>query len=191
MEDPRCPEYAPTLSGSPVAPRNPTHGSEVCYDYQPPRPVEPTQETIPDGSSAAVSTSPGVAMHPPPFDPTPGTHFVPGHPLSSPVINRSVVPAPCTAYQNEGNKQPTSRRLGKAFRGTSTSLTAARLIRGVGGDQRHQCKKCNANYARSSGLNRHHKDKHSAWMTCNRCNSKFSRGRLYKFTEHLKTCPGA
>lgn len=190
-EDPRYSEYLPTPGGSPVVPRNPIPGLEVCYDYQPSRPVDPIHETIPDGTSAAVSTSPGVAVYPPPFNPTPGTCLVPGHPLSSSLVNRTVVPAPRTTCQNKRNRRSTSRHLTKAYQGTPTPLTAARPIRGVGVDQRHQCNKCNASYARPSGLNRHFKDKHSAWMTCNRCKSEFSWGRMYKFTEHLKTCPSA
>lgn len=199
MEDSdlRYPEYAPTPDGSPVAPKNPIPGPQVCYDYRPSRPVDP----IPDGPSAAVSTSPGVAGYPPPFNnPTPATSYlVPGLSLSSSVANRIVDPALRTTCKNEGNRQPTSQKRRKhqenlqveAFHDTSTFLTAIRPIRGVGVDQRHQCNKCNASYARPSGLNRHYKDKHSAWMACHRCNSEFSLGRMYKFTEHLQTCPGA
>ena len=126
-KDPRYPEYAPTPSGSPVAPRNPITGPGVCYDYQPSRPVEPTQETIADGTNAAVSTSPGVAVYPLPFNLTPGTYLVPGHPLSYSLVNHSVVPVPRTTCQN---RQPTSRQLGKAFQGTPTSLieSSARLV---------------------------------------------------------------
>lgn len=201
MEELRYPEYAPTPGSSPVAPRNPIPGPEVCYDYRPSRPVDSTQETIPDGPSAAVSTSSGVAVYPPPFNnPTPATSYlVPGLPLSSSVANRIADPAPRTKCKNKGNMQSTSRQLRKyqenlqieAFQGTSTLLTAARPIRGVGVGQRHHCNKCNASYARPSGLNRHYKDKHTAWMACHLCKSEFSLGRLYKFTEHLQTCPGA
>src|SRR6266702_2780352 len=186
-------EYAPTPGGFPIAPRNSIPRQEVRYDYQPPGHGDPIQEPITDGPPAAVTASPEVAVYPSPFNQTPGMYLVSGHPLSSSPVNRGVIPPARTTYQNEMNLQSTSRQPGQTYQDTPTFSNTAGPIRGVGVDQhssRHQCTKCDASYARFSGLNRHYKDKHTARMACRHCNSKFSLGRMYKFTEHLQTCPG-
>ena len=187
-------EYAPTPGDFSISSQIAIPRPEVHYDYQLSRfrPADPTQEPISNGTDAAGSASHGVAVYPPPFNLTPGSYLVPGHPLSSSLVNHSVVSTARTTYQNERkSRQYTSRQLGQAHEDAPTLLTTAGPIRGVGVNQRHQCTKCNASYVRLSGLNRHYKDKHSAWMACDRCSSEFSLGRMYKFTEHLETCPGA
>lgn len=193
-KDPAYLEYAPAPGSFSIAPQNPIPGPEIHYGYQPSRvgPDDPAQEPIPDGTIAAGSPLHDVAVYPPPFNLTPGSYLVPGHSLSSSLVNRSLVPTAHTTHQNERkSRQSASRQLGQAHEDTPSSLTTAGPIRGVGENQRHQCTKCNASYVRLSGLNRHYKDKHSAWMACHRCSSEFSLGRMYKFTEHLQTCPGA
>ncbi|KAF8266621.1 hypothetical protein EI94DRAFT_174144 [Lactarius quietus] len=168
-----------------IASRNPIPRPELRYDHQPgaSRHVDPNQEPILGGTIAA---SPKVAACLPPFNPTPRGYPVPSHPLSSTPVNRSIVPNPRRTYQNEGKRRSTSRKLGQTYQGPPTLLSTS-----VGADKRHQCTKCNASYVRPSGLTRHYKDKHSAWMACPRCNSEFSLGRMYKFVEHLQSCPGA
>lgn len=186
-------EYAPTPGDFPIAPRDPILQPEVRYNYQPSGLVDPTQEPIPDGIIAAASASPGVAVYPlPPFNASPRSYPVPSNPLPLSLANHSVViPTARTTSRNKKNRQSAARKIGQTYQDTPALLTAAGPVRGVGVEHRHQCTKCNASYVWLSGLNRHLKDKHSPWMTCNGCRSEFSWGRMYKFTEHLQTCPGA
>lgn len=186
--DPQYSEYAPTPDGFPIAPRNP------IPHYQPPGHGDLIQEPKLDGSTAAAIASRGhsVAVYPPSFDQVPRTCLISDHPLSPSPVNQGVIPLAHTTYQTEGNGQSTCRQ---TYRDAPRFPTnTAGTTRGGGANQhpsRHQCTICDASYARSSGLNRHYKDKHRAWMACRRCDSEFSLGRMYKFTEHLQTCPGA
>lgn len=178
--DPQYLEYAPTPSGLSITPRH----------------DGPTQGLILGASPVAATASPGVtvAVYPPSFNQASGTYLISDHSPSSSLVNRDVVPPANTTNQNEGNGQSTSRRLGQTYKDTPPLFNTAGPIRGVGVNQhpsRHQCTVCDASYARLSGLSRHYKDKHMAWMACRRCNTKFSLGRMYQFTEHLQTCPGA
>ena len=179
-------EYAPTPSGFPIVPQNSLPPPRV-YDYQPRVHSGPIQEAIPNNPCATVIASPDTAVHPPSFNQTLVAHVVSSHPLSSSLVNGGVIPPTHTTHQNDESPQSTLRRL---LGQTST----ARLIQGTGITEhksRYQCTMCNASYARRSGLNRHYKDKHMARMACRHCKSKFSLGRMYKFKEHLQTCPGA
>lgn len=180
-------EYALTPSGFPVVPRNSNPRPEAHYDYQPPRHGDPIQEPTPNGNPSRVITSPDMAVYPPSFNQTLGAYLISGRPYSSSLVNRSAIPPTHTTHKNKESRQ--SSLLGQTYQATTVGP-----IRGVGVDQRlsrHQCTMCDASYARPSGLNRHYKDKHMAWMACHHCNSEFSLGRMYKFTEHLQTCPGA
>ena len=190
--DPHHLEYTQTPGGFPMALRNSIPWPKVRYDYRPPGHGDPIQEPIPDGPPTAVTASPGMEVYPPPFNQTPGARLVSSHPLSSSLVNSDVVPPARTAYQKKGNGKP-SRQLRQTYQDTPTLSNTAGPIRGVGVDQhpsRQQCTMCDASYARLSGLNRHYKDKHTARMACRHCNSKFSLGRMYRFTEHLQKCPG-
>ncbi|KAH9171473.1 hypothetical protein EDB89DRAFT_1971353 [Lactarius sanguifluus] len=178
--------------------RNSISRPEVRYDYQLPGHGDPIQGPILNGLPA-VTALPGVAVYPSPFNQTFGTYPVSGQPgtgtLSSTPVNRGDIPPACTACQTEGNGQSFSQQLGQSYQDTPTFSNSAGPVQGAGGDQlehpiRHRCRECDASYARLSGLNRHYKDKHTAWMACRHCNSKFSLGRMYKFTEHLQKCPG-
>ncbi|KAH9057107.1 hypothetical protein EDB83DRAFT_1068501 [Lactarius deliciosus] len=193
--DPRYLEYAPTSDSFQMASRNSISRPEVHYDYQLPGHGDPIQGSIRDGLPA-VTTLPGVAVYPSPFNQTFGAYPVSGQrgTLSSTPVNRGDIPPACSACQAEGNGQP-SQQLGQSYQDTPTFSNPAGPVQGAGGDQlehpiRHRCRECDASYARLSGLNRHYKDKHTAWMACRYCNSKFSLGRMYKFTEHLQKCPG-
>ncbi|KAH9057634.1 hypothetical protein EDB87DRAFT_1578525 [Lactarius vividus] len=171
--NPRHLEYAQIPGGFSIALRNSTPRPQVLCD---PGHGGPIQEPIPEGLPATVAASPGAAMYPP-FGQTPWAY-----------------PPARTACQKGENRRSTSRQHGQTYRDTPTFSDTAGPTRSVGVDQhlsRHQCTECDASYARLSGLNRHYKDKHSARMACRRCNSEFSLGRVYTFTEHLKTCPGA
>ncbi|KAH9042987.1 hypothetical protein EDB84DRAFT_887293 [Lactarius hengduanensis] len=195
--DPRYLEYAPTSGGFQIAPQNTI--PEVRCDYQLPGYGDPIQEPIPESGIPAVTALPGVAVYMSPFNQTFGAYPVSGQrdTLSSTPVHRGDIPPACTAYQSEGNGQSTSRQLGQSYQDTPEFFYSAGPVRDAGGDQlehpsrqSYRCRECDASYARLSGLNRHYKDKHTAWMACRHCNSKFSLGRKYKFTEHLQTCPG-
>jgi hypothetical protein len=177
-------EYAPTPSGFPIVPQN---SIPRVHDSQPRGHGGPIQEPIPNNPFAAVIASPDMAMHPTSFNQTLVAHVVSGHPLSSSLVNGGLIPPAHMTHQNDENTQST---FGRLLGQTST----AGLIQGAGVTEhpsRHQCTMCDASYTRLSGLNRHYKDKHMARMACRRCKSKFSLGRMYKFKEHLQTCPGA
>lgn len=180
-------QYAPTPSGLPIVPQNSIPRPRV-YDYRPHGHSGLIQEPIPNNPWATVIASPDImAVHPPSFNQTLVAHVVSGHPLSSSLVNGGVIPPAHATHQNDESTQSTLRRL---LGQTST----AGLIQGAGVTEhksRHQCTMCNASYTRLSGLNRHYKDKHMARMACRHCKSKFSLGRMYKFKEHLQTCPGA
>ena len=178
-------EYTQTPGASPIVPRNTIPRLEVRYD-EPPGHGDPIQEPIPNGTPAAVTASPGVAVYPPSFNQSLEAYLISGHPLSSSLGNRGVIPPADTTHHNEESRRSTLSQL-------LDQTNTAGLTRGAGVNHpsRHQCTECDASYARLSGLNRHYKDKHMTWMTCRRCNSEFSLGRMYKFTEHLETCTGA
>ncbi|KAI9433955.1 hypothetical protein H4582DRAFT_958833 [Lactarius indigo] len=197
--DPRYLEYAPTPAGGfHVTPRNWIPRPEVRYDYQLPGHGDPIQVPIPADAPCAVTAPPGVAVYPSLFNQTFEAYPVSGNrsAFSSSPVNRGDIPPARAAHQNEGNVgKSASRQLGRSYPDTATLSNSTGLVRGAGGDQlehpsRHRCRECDASYARLSGLNRHYKDKHTAWMACHHCNSRFSFGRKYKFTEHLQTCPG-
>jgi hypothetical protein len=192
--DPRYVDCAP-LDGLPIAPRNPIPRLEVRYDYQPSGLGygDTNQEPIPNGTPAAVTASPGVAMYPPPFNQleVPGAYsgyHVSDHPSSSSLVNRGVVLPAHPVYQNEGNGLSSSRQLpGQAYQDTPTSSATSSIAGPI--DQhtgRHQCTMCVASYARLSALNRHNKDKHTAWRACALCGFRFSSGRGYILTRHLE-----
>ncbi len=164
------------------------------YDYQPSGHSDTTQEPIPGAPPTVVTASPRGTVYLPPFTQTPGVYPVSGRPLPPSLVNCGVIPPTHTTYQNEGNGQSISRQLGQTYQDTPTFSATAEPIRGMGVDQhpsRYQCTRCDHDYAQISGLNRHFMDKHAAWMVCSGCNSEFSLGRVYKYTEHLQTCPGA
>ena len=178
-------EYAQIQSGFQIVPPNSNPRPEARYDYQPGH-GDPFQEPITIGTPPIVIASPDVAVHPPSFNQTLGAYLTSGHPLSSPLGNRGIVPPTHTTHKIKESQQP------RLLDGTYQTNTVG-SIRGAGVDQRasrHQCTLCDASYVRPSALNRHHKDKHMAWMACPHCDSEFSSGRMYKFTEHLETCPG-
>jgi hypothetical protein len=177
-------EYAPTPSGFPIVPRSLVPRPGLRYDYQPPGHGDLIQEPIPPQK---IITSPDVAVYPPSFNQTLGAYLTSGHPLSSSLVNSGIIPHTHTTHKNEESQQ--SRLLGQTDQtNTVEPIQGARVNQRA---SRHQCTMCDASYLRPSGLNRHYKDKHMAWMTCYHCNSEFSLGRMYKFTEHLLTCPGA
>ncbi|KAN0131188.1 hypothetical protein V8E53_010993 [Lactarius tabidus] len=180
-------EYAQTPSDFLIVPRNSNPRSEASYGYQPPGHGDPIQEPIPNNTPPIVIATPNVAVHLPSFNQTLGTYLTSGHPLSSSLVNCGIIPPTHTTHNNEESRQ--TRLLDPTY-----PTNTVRPIRRAGVDQRlsrHQCSMCDASYLRPSGLNRHYKDKHMAWMACHHCNSEFSLGRMYKFTEHLQTCPGA
>ncbi|KAH9057637.1 hypothetical protein EDB87DRAFT_1003513 [Lactarius vividus] len=196
---PFFPSHPPQPAHLSIAPRNPILRPEVRYDYQLPGRGDPIQEPMLGSGIPAVTASPGVAVYLSPFNQTFGAYPVSGQrdTLSPTPVNRGDIPPACTAYshRNEGNGESASRRLDQSYRDTPIFSNSAEPVRDAGGDQlehssRHRCRECDASYAQLSGLNRHYKDKHTAWMTCYHCNSRFSSGRKYKFTEHLQTCPG-
>ena len=179
-------EYAQIPSGFPIVSRNSNPRPEARYDYQPLRHGDPIREQIPNGTLPIVTASPDVAVYPSSFNQILGAYLTSGHPLSSPLGKPGIVPPTHTTHKNKERQQP------RLFDGTYQTNTVG-PIRGAGVDQRasrHQCTLCDASYVRPSALNRHHKDKHMAWMACPHCDSEFSSGRMYKFTEHLETCPG-
>ncbi|KAN0131611.1 hypothetical protein V8E53_010453 [Lactarius tabidus] len=185
-------EYVPTLSDFPIVPRNSNPLPEARHHYQPPGHGDPIQGPVPNSTPPRVIALPDVAMYPPSLNQTlGGAYLTSGHPLSSSLINRgSVHPA----HKNKESRQ--TRLLDQTYPTypTNTVGPIRPRIRRAGVDQRlsrHQCTMCDASYLRPSGLNRHYKDKHMTWMACHHCNSEFSLGRMYKFTEHLQTCPGA
>ena len=188
-------EYVPTHSGFPIAPINLIPRPDERCDHRPPAGHDdPMQESIPDGTPAALrfTACSGLAVYPPPLNPTP--YLLSGHPLSSPLLNHGVIPPACggTSYQNEGNG-PSTSQVGLTYQDTPALLTTAGPIQRTGVDQylgRHKCTMCRASYARPSELNRHVKDKHTPWVACDNCNAKFSSGRMYKFTQHVQTCTG-
>ena len=192
--DSRYLECSPTPGGFPIAGRNTTPRQEVRY-HQPSGHDDITQDPIPEGTPAAVTTSPGAAMYPPYFDPVPGAysgHLVSGHPSSSSLVNSGIVLPANSAHQNEGNGLSTSRLLltSQSYQDTLTLSTTAVPILGVEVDQhpnRHQCTVCDAKYAWPSGLNRHYKDVHLPWISCDFCGLEFSSGRRYLLTKHLET----
>lgn len=182
-------EYAQIPGSFPIVPRNSNTRPEARYDYQTLGPGDPIQELMSNGTPPIVIASPDVAgrpVHPPSFNQTLGAYLTSGHPLSSPLENRGIVPPTHMTHKNKEGQQP--RLLGKTYQANTVGP-----IRGAGVDQRagrHQCTLCDASYVRPSALNRHYKDKHMAWMACPHCDSEFSWGRMYKLTEHLQTCPG-
>ncbi|KAH9001754.1 hypothetical protein EDB92DRAFT_98946 [Lactarius akahatsu] len=170
--DPLCLEYTPTSDGFQIASRNSIPRPEVRYDHQLPGHGDPIQGPIRDGLPA-VTALPGVAVYPSPFNQTFGAYPVSGQrgTLSSTPVNRGDIPPACTACQTEGNGRSASQQLGQSYQDTPTSSNSAGPVQGAGGDQleypsRHRCRECDASYARLSGLNRHYKDKHTAWMAC-------------------------
>ena len=179
--------YQDTLTLSTTA--GPSRGMRVDqqpshYDY-PSGQGGTTHELITDSPHTAVTASPGGVVYLP-------FHFASGPPNHLPV-DRGVIPPSPVAYENEGNGQSTSRQLCQTYQGTPTSSTTPGPIPGVSADQhpsRYQCTECRANFARRAALNRHHKDKHRPRLVCPGCNSKFSLGRMYRFTEHRQTCSG-
>ncbi|KAF8267545.1 hypothetical protein EI94DRAFT_1312021 [Lactarius quietus] len=180
-------EYSSTPDGFPIVPQNSLPRTE---ESQPPGHGDPIQEPMPKGTPAVVTASPGVTVCPPFFNQTLGAYLAPSQPLSSSRVKSGDIPPAHTNPQSEDNRQSTFRQLlGQTYQANTTVP-----IRGPGVNQhvgRHKCTICDASYTRLSGLNRHYKDKHLAWMPCRRCNSEFSLGRMYKFTEHLQSCPGA
>ncbi|KAI9457785.1 hypothetical protein BJY52DRAFT_1212425 [Lactarius psammicola] len=138
--DPRYLEYAPTPGDFQIAPRNLIPQPDVRYDYPPPGPGDPIQEQIPDAAEVAASSGTAVSRYLPPFNQTPGTYLISGHPLSSHAhplpsspVNREVIPPSRAIYQNEGNGQSTSRQLGQTYQDTPTFSKIAGHFRGVGG----------------------------------------------------------
>jgi hypothetical protein len=168
-------EYAPAPDGFQIAPRNSITPPVVRYDYQNPgHGGEPIQR-LSDGTP--------TAMYPPPFKQVPGAYsgyLVSGH---RPSVNSGVV---LPARQNEGDGLSVSQQLlGQTHQVTPTLSATARPI--DQGPSRHQCTMCDASYARLSGVNRHYKDVHLPWISCDFCGLEFSSGRRYLLTRHLET----
>ena len=160
-----------------------TTGSDITMD---PRPLE--YAPAPDGfqNSPRNSIPPAelrydyqtqgtpAAMHSPPFNQVPGTYYDHGHAHSSEssLVNSDVVPPPHPTTHPTNQDTPTlSATVGPIDPQPS----------------RHQCTLCVASYTRLSGLNRHHKDVHLPWISCDHCGLEFSSGRRYLFTRHLET----
>ena len=177
---PRSLEYAPGPDGFQIAPQNPIPQPEVRYDCQTPGHDDPIQEP-PDGTPAAI--------YPSPFKRVPLAYpgYLVGHPPSSSLVNSGVVLPAHPTYQNEGNGPSTRQLLGQTYQDTPTLSATAGPIDQRPTRSRHQCTVCDASYARLSGLNRHYKDVHFPWISCDFCGLEFSSGRRYLLTRHLKT----
>lgn len=172
-------QNTPTVAGPMQGVEDDQHPSS--YDYRCSRHSDTAQEPTPDCLPTAATASPGVAVYPGYLDS--------GHPsLSSPMNGRVVTPYP--AHQNDRNGLSTTRQLVvQTHRDSPILSTTAGSIQGVVDQQpcRHQCCVCGAEYAETSALNRHYKDCHEAWIACKFCGQKFSTGRRYLLTKHMKT----
>ncbi len=201
--DPRYLGWAPPPGSIPITPRSSISQRELCDGHQFLVRGSSTQERLLDNCPAAVTTSPGVEVCLPPFNQAPGRTTsslvtASGHIPSPSLINGDVISPTHAANENlnKGNWLPTSLQLNQSYQGNLTSSNSGKPIdwQGVGVDQftsHHQCNMCSARYTQLSGLNRHYKEKHMPWMSCRHCNFRFSSGRMYNFTKHLQTCPGA
>ncbi|KAH9057639.1 hypothetical protein EDB87DRAFT_1003801 [Lactarius vividus] len=155
---PRYLGRAPLPGGFPIAPRNSIpRPPDVRCDYQPSGDSGITRESIPDDTHAIVTTSPRMAVYPPPFDQVPGVYsdyLISGHLSSSSLVNSGVVPPVHISYQIEGNGLSTPRQLlGQTHQDTPTLSSTAGPIQGVVDQHlsRYQCTICDATYARLSG----------------------------------------
>jgi hypothetical protein len=134
--DPRYLGCSPTPGGFPVAARNTIPRQEVLCDHQFSG-HDDIKEAIPDGTPAAVTTSPGAAMYPPHYNQVPeaySDHLVSGHSSSSSLVHSDVVLHALPAHQHLGNGLSTFRPLlNQTCQFTLSTTTGP--IRGVGVDQ--------------------------------------------------------
>ena len=111
-----------------------------CSDYQPSRLDDTTREPIPNGTTTAVTNSPGVTVYPPPFNPTPATpgvyswHSASGHQFSPSPVNSAVVP-PVPLPKRRKWATTSQQFLGQTYQDAPTFSTTAGPSQGMAVDQ--------------------------------------------------------